>query len=250
MKSLNFFIIVLLCLLSLSCSKKREIKLNLPQKTRDYKIIHNKNQPLDKDFYYKTEKLFTINSENSNPYISFPLSFDVDSKGDIFILDSRESIIYKYNRDGKFLKKFGKKGQGPGETVDPSFLCIINDTIYYGGVRTQNIVICSNEGEFIKKIELPIRNGNPEFTTRFNNDKIISQIFSIEKSEGKTRIRVAVFDKEFQLKNLLSDVSFEMGGLPNSLTPFTCSEDKIYVAHNSDNEYAIDIYNRYGELET
>ena len=43
--------------------------------------------------------------------------FDIDSKGNIYCLS--EPQIFKFNRKGNFEKKFGKKGQGPGEFTYP-----------------------------------------------------------------------------------------------------------------------------------
>ena len=45
--------------------------------------------------------------------------FDIDSEGKIYIFpDTRsdENLVYKFDQDGKFIKAFGKRGQGVGDT--------------------------------------------------------------------------------------------------------------------------------------
>ncbi len=42
-------------------------------------------------------------------------SMDVDNDGNIYILDGKEKKIKVFDSAGKFVKKFGEEGQGPGE---------------------------------------------------------------------------------------------------------------------------------------
>jgi DNA-binding beta-propeller fold protein YncE len=43
-----------------------------------------------------------------------------DSRGDVYILDVKNSVIHKYNSSGKKLLTFGRYGSGPGEMDAPS----------------------------------------------------------------------------------------------------------------------------------
>jgi hypothetical protein len=49
---------------------------------------------------------------------SEPSDICVDSQGNIFIVDIKEHNVKKYDSNGKHVKTFGKKGQGPGEFLD------------------------------------------------------------------------------------------------------------------------------------
>ncbi len=255
MKLSYFYYLMVLCLFLVSCSQKEQEKIILPQKTADYKVIHNNNQPSDKNFSYKLTKLFTINDREdqesySNDYhISFPRAFDIDSEGNIFVLGAIKAAIYKFDKNGNFLKKFGRKGEGPGETIEPSFFCIVNDTLYYGGAKTQHVVTCDNEGNFIKKIELPFRNSNPEFSEALKNGNILSQIMYGAKSRSEVQLDNLVFDTKFKTKFVLNNSTFKIKEFTNNIRYFTCSDDKIYIAQNSESKYLIDIYNLEGQLE-
>jgi len=46
--------------------------------------------------------------------------------GSIFVSNSRDHNIYKFNADGKLIAKFGKRGQGPGDLDSPSELSILD----------------------------------------------------------------------------------------------------------------------------
>jgi hypothetical protein len=44
-------------------------------------------------------------------------NFDIDSEGNIYVLNGKpvEYFVFKFDRNGRFVKFFGRKGQGPGE---------------------------------------------------------------------------------------------------------------------------------------
>jgi hypothetical protein len=46
--------------------------------------------------------------------------------GSIFVSNSRDHNIYKFNADGKLIAKFGKRGQGPGDLEFPGDLSILD----------------------------------------------------------------------------------------------------------------------------
>lgn len=46
--------------------------------------------------------------------------------GSIFVSNSRDHNIYKFDADGKLITKFGKRGQGPGDLEFPSELSILD----------------------------------------------------------------------------------------------------------------------------
>ena len=54
-------------------------------------------------------------------------SIQVDNEGNIFALDSKECKIKVFDKDGKHLRSFGKKGPGPGEWQVPSRMHLTPD---------------------------------------------------------------------------------------------------------------------------
>ena len=77
--------------------------------------------------------------------LSIPLAgrrycFDVDETGNIYLLDALGGEICVYDRDGKVLCQFGKKGQGPGEFGHPVGLAIGENRKIYIPDRTRKAV--------------------------------------------------------------------------------------------------------------
>lgn len=48
------------------------------------------------------------------------MSAQVDEEGNIYVLDSKEACVKVFDKDGKHLRTFGKRGQGPGELQFPT----------------------------------------------------------------------------------------------------------------------------------
>jgi len=62
--------------------------------------------------------------------------FDIDSEGNIYIVTTgpKYKLVFKFDREGKFISSFGGKGQGPGEV----------QFVLYFGIDSQDRVIISD----------------------------------------------------------------------------------------------------------
>lgn len=65
-----------------------------------------------------------IKQDMSIPLESSLYSFDVDDAGNIYLLDILGATVSIYDKDGKLIYNFGKKGQGPGEFGNPVCLAL------------------------------------------------------------------------------------------------------------------------------
>jgi DNA-binding beta-propeller fold protein YncE len=76
-----------------------------------------------------------------------------DSKSNIYVLDSKEKMVFIFNEEGVFLKKIGSPGQGPGELNKPRSIYIDSKDIIYifdGGNR--RVEIFDSEANYFKSI--------------------------------------------------------------------------------------------------
>ena len=75
----------------------------------------------------------------------------VNSKGDIYIADSRLNEIRKFNKDGEHLLSLGRRGQGPGEFQSVNIVSANsqNELIAFDNMLGR-ISIFSDKGELIK----------------------------------------------------------------------------------------------------
>ncbi len=78
----------------------------------------------------------------------------VNSKGDIYVADSRLNEIRKFDKGGEYLLTIGRPGQGPGEFRSVSILTINSqdDLIAFDG-RSDHISVFSDNGEHKKTIQ-------------------------------------------------------------------------------------------------
>ncbi len=101
----------------------------------------------------KTKEVFSIGGDTNirEEMLILPTRIREDSKGNIFILDSKESCIKKYNKDGQFIKKFGRNGSGPGEFIASYKMGIAQngDVIIYDMIN-RRFTVFSNDGEYLR----------------------------------------------------------------------------------------------------
>jgi len=80
-------------------------------------------------------------------------SLDVDGDGNIYILDRKDKKVKIFDSAGKFVKKFGEEGQGPGEMYVPVSIQIThNNEIVIGDAGNQRLAFFSLEGEFLREM--------------------------------------------------------------------------------------------------
>jgi len=66
------------------------------------------------------EKPFILGSQEGEGEIFFPTQIEEGPNGNIYIYDARLAVIKVFSPNGKFLRKMGRKGQGPGEFLRTS----------------------------------------------------------------------------------------------------------------------------------
>ena len=100
----------------------------------------------------KVELLFKLGSDKENEDFYKPRSFTVDSEGRIFILDTRNSRVQCFSKEGKFLFSFGRYGQGPGELSESAkrIKILEDNNIYIIDRLHKNINVYDRNGEFIR----------------------------------------------------------------------------------------------------
>ncbi|MDH4272609.1 MAG: 6-bladed beta-propeller, partial [Candidatus Aminicenantes bacterium] len=80
--------------------------------------------------FAETDKtLWSVSSFGSSDYFQQPSDLEVDrGQSLIYIVDMGSSRILVFDFQGKFLKAIGAKGQGPGEFIRPTGLCLVKDS--------------------------------------------------------------------------------------------------------------------------
>src|SRR5712692_1417393 len=83
-----------------------------------------------------------------------PTDVVVSPSGAIFVTDShrngKNNRVVRFNRDGKFVKEWGRKGSGPGELSEPHAIAMDSRGRLFVGDRENNrIQIFDQDGNFL-----------------------------------------------------------------------------------------------------
>lgn len=114
------------------------------------------------DTYDYKEKLinisliYKIGSDKENEDFYKPDSFAVDSDERLYILDTKNSRVQCFSKEGKFILSFARYGQGPGELSQwASKIKILEDQhIYIIDISRRRINIYDRNGNFIKLLRV------------------------------------------------------------------------------------------------
>lgn len=76
-------------------------------------------------------------------------------RGEIYVSDSATAQIHVFSRDGRWLRKFGKPGRGPGEFDFPMGVAVRGDRVYVADRENGRVQILTREGKYLGQIPDP-----------------------------------------------------------------------------------------------
>ena len=149
---------------------------------------------------------FPENDKQEEQLLWMPQAMAVDSVGNVYVLDYKANCVVKYDPSGKFIKKFARSGQGPGDISRPVDLKILKNTVM--------IVEAGN-----RRFQFFDLDGNPRKSV-----KILRSAFSCDLGEnGNIYQAMMIFKNQKTLIEILSPE----GDLINSFgTPFEYKWDQ------------------------
>ena len=178
-------------------------------------------------------------------------SLDVDSRGNIYILDRMEKKVRIFDSTGKLVKTFGEQGQGPGEMNLPVTIQVISDKeLVLSDALNQRLMFFSLEGEFQRELSTAAKAlalTLPLFDTQGN---IIGQ--QLVTVEDKLMREVRKYDSE--LNTLFTIASIDNTNLiQGKINPFQVivfyqiGKDNT-ILYSSTEDYEINVMNSEGKL--
>lgn len=97
-----------------------------------------------------------IGKEAFNEKILFHEPADIKIKNsNIYVLDTPENRVLKFDRDGNFILSIGRKGQGPGELNLPRGFVITNNKIFIANTENRRIEVFNEDGFYETSFKLP-----------------------------------------------------------------------------------------------
>ncbi len=232
----------ILALVLFSCSGKKQADESTWQaaveKENGVTTIINQGTPKYGDITLDLEEDLSIGNEEENNYMFYrAYMVAVDDQRNIYVLDSGNLRIQKFDSSGKYLQTIGKKGQGPGEFERMySFFLDLENNIYVSGRR--RIQKFDNKGQFAKSIVLR------SFITDFwiSSDNYIYGINSGTTDEGKKQsvVKVNFKGEEIETVAQFEDVKpVSKKGEGGSISSFGVSHDynnRLYLAPAINNQ--------------
>ncbi len=245
---------LLLITTSYSLAQKIETKDGL-------RIVHNekegkwgKNPELSIEY---VKNIGNIESLNENVLFYMPVDIAFDSKDNIYILDSGNHRIQKFDADGKYLATFGRQGEGPGEFQYPISLNIDTEGyLYISDPQNQRIQILKPNGAEFTTIPM---HENPAGKTKLfrsgqmlmaegqgfisfgtgdeEKNKELPKLLKLLDSEGKV-------SKDFGEKRDYKD--FLLNRMGNQIHFTIDKNDFVYIAFDYQNR--IEKYSPEGKL--
>ena len=143
--------VVGLVLGSVSCRGEKTYSVEIRDGIR---CVHNIKSASEKPAVSLSfvRKIGELEAKDSNLLFLQPVSVAEDRPGNIYILDRKDYCVKKFGADRKFILRFGRKGQGPGEFRQSSFYRYFDQEghlfVYDGSPRT--IIEFDGNGRYVR----------------------------------------------------------------------------------------------------
>jgi len=117
-------------------------------------VVNNPDVPYYGEFIPELEEDLTIGKEGDDNHFFFrAVAVALDGEKNIYVVDSGNYRIQKFDDQGRYLQTIGRKGQGPGEFSGPMGICFDSQGNLY--VREyKKIQVFDRNGNFIRSFPL------------------------------------------------------------------------------------------------
>jgi hypothetical protein len=248
-KKLSFLCLsIFLIIVSLCADYGKQLKGKVKSQ-HGVKVVKNPYKSLFPENSMEFEEELLIPESDGKNYVFVKLSsLNLDENSNIYVLDSREAKVMVFNKQGNFLRSFGKKGAGPGELDVPGHLNIFRRdqiTVKDGGNR--RITFYSLEGEYKGSLSAAgFASGDMKIDTKGNIFCIVTAFV-----DGQRRNELQKFDSSL---NYLKTFDYSDAPMEKELAFFLASPcfavlKGDFIAYgNPDKDYEIKIYDNEGTL--
>jgi len=249
-----FICIILLLILFSSCRPKQT---QIEKITEDgVEVIINHLEPYEikgelNNLYL--EKIFSINTENKE-FFKIGLidleTFDIDHEGNIFVIRWRtdENYIFKFDKDGNFIKSFCRRGQGPGELEWGETVFInFNDELVAKDPGKTKFLVFDRDGNFLRETHLekhysisPLAKGKYGIMWQDQSPEIFKNHYAVCDSDFSNIQEFFSYEWEYQIQStkvLLNRASVIYG----------MSKNYLYIG-NAEKGYEIYVYDLTGTM--
>lgn len=126
----RFLLLALLLSQLVGCSQEEKHRLRT-YREGSVSIIETTGGPMYQESLFKFEPILTLEQdpEHEESLFYYPGEFTVSTDGLYFVLDFGKMSILAFDSAGKYVRSFGRKGEGPGEFESPTIVAVSGDTL-------------------------------------------------------------------------------------------------------------------------
>jgi NHL repeat len=206
-----------------------------PKNQDDVVWVHNKAKGMWDDSPRITLTFLEMfGNENDDNYLFYePVAIAADKRGNIYVLDSKNFRVQVFDSDRKFLRSFGRRGQGPGDLGRPE--CVDLDeagNVYVGDPGNGRIEVFDPLGVRLRSVRVSAT--NIVFRVMKNGD-ILLRNPNLDGGRGLKDGQVPLFrvlDSQGTLKRHIGQ------GIYFTRPPFTTGGNRALItADEQDNAY-------------
>jgi hypothetical protein len=249
-------LLIIVCLFSMCGPKQEEVERTIENGV-EVVINHREPYQVGRASSLSLEEVFKIDTENKATLdLGIPdiFGFEVNSAGEIFILRNvtgEGNFVYKFDSSGKFVKSFGRQGEGPGEFQNPHHISMDdNDNLLIVDLGPQKLLKYTSDGVFIDDHRM---SGEDARISAAPENKMLAMgmSFGQDNENAFYSFSLRLLDADFTEIKVIDQFSFEVNPKKiRAADPFFCwsaSEDFIFVA-NENRGYEIWVFDSNGRL--
>jgi hypothetical protein len=148
----------------------------------------------------------------------------VDGDQNIYVTDTMDYSLKKFDTNGKLLKKTGRRGQGPGEFSAPRYVSSYGNSIYVTDQYIPKIQVFDQDLNYISSI--PVSIPVSDFSVISENEIAVSTL-----STTKGGI-IHIFDSKGKIQNEFPYSFEQMPLMMNSVSFEFDQQRNLYVAYS------------------
>ena len=145
---------ILIFMMLVSCQKQKPEWKGTIEKVDGVTIVKNPTEPMYGEGVFSMEEDLTLRKkEGSEEYLFERVrNIDINKNDNIYVLDNMAVQVRIFEKNGKLIRTFGSKGQGPGEMQNPLYMQITSKEevmVYDSGI--QRLLFFSIEGKYLRQ---------------------------------------------------------------------------------------------------
>ncbi len=227
-------------------------------------VVKNPDEPLYGELVFDLEEDLSIGREDDDNYLFFRIrDIKVDKEGNIYVLESGNKRVQKFDRDGKYICTIGREGQGPGEFQRPSQVIINDET---GTIRVRDgrkLLVFDKDGKYLNQdivfgeffFNLLIDSKGSLWGMKHEqegDDEVTANHFNVFiklNNEGQIAEKYVRFPYKFYIERMPSGAVFSTSS-GEEYDLFITSLGERNIVYGYSKEYELNIIDLEGELHT